>query len=96
MKARKTLRAIRMLSSMQSRGTRAYKNQNPDNPPPELSPARKEELREIFNMFDEDNSGSVDANELKKLMECIGQDVSDDDIKNMIAGHISFFFFSSL
>ena len=42
------------------------------------------EMREIFAMFDEDGSGSIDANELGGVMEALGVKVSKTKLEEMI------------
>jgi Ca2+-binding EF-hand superfamily protein len=42
------------------------------------------EMREIFAMFDEDGSGSIDANELGGVMEALGVSVSKSKLEEMI------------
>mmetsp|Transcript_14719 Transcript_14719/g.31961 ORF Transcript_14719/g.31961 Transcript_14719/m.31961 type:complete len:906 (+) Transcript_14719:68-2785(+) len=41
----------------------------------------KSKVRETFDMFDEDNSGTIDRDELRKLLEQIEPRVTEDDIK---------------
>jgi hypothetical protein len=38
---------------------------------PELSEDQKQELREAFELFDADKTGSIDLHELKVLMRCV-------------------------
>ena len=42
------------------------------------------EMREIFAMFDEDGSGSIDANELGGVMEALGVKVMKTKLEEMI------------
>mmetsp|Transcript_91681 Transcript_91681/g.245611 ORF Transcript_91681/g.245611 Transcript_91681/m.245611 type:complete len:157 (-) Transcript_91681:85-555(-) len=44
-----------------------------------------EEMREAFMVFDRDKSGSVTASELKHVMNNLGEQVSDEEVENMIA-----------
>jgi len=44
----------------------------------------KEDLKEIFDAFDMDKSGAIEHDELKKVMRSIGENVSDEDIADMI------------
>lgn len=41
----------------------------------------KSKVRETFDMFDEDDSGTIDRDELRKLLEQIEPRVTEDDIK---------------
>ncbi len=38
------------------------------------------EIREIFNHFDKDGSGTIDARELLALLRALGMDPSADDL----------------
>ncbi len=40
---------------------------------------------EAFSAFDKDSSGYIDANELRIVLEMMGQKTSDDEIYRMIA-----------
>jgi len=41
--------------------------------------------REAFNTFDEDRSGTIDSNEMKSLLEAIGETPSDEDLFKFMA-----------
>jgi Ca2+-binding EF-hand superfamily protein len=43
-------------------------------------------LKEVFEHFDADNSGSIDSDELGNVFQSMGQDLSEDELKAMIAG----------
>eukprot|EP00672_Neobodo_designis_P004997 CAMPEP_0174863586 /NCGR_PEP_ID=MMETSP1114-20130205/56505_1 /TAXON_ID=312471 /ORGANISM="Neobodo designis, Strain CCAP 1951/1" /LENGTH=318 /DNA_ID=CAMNT_0016098657 /DNA_START=63 /DNA_END=1019 /DNA_ORIENTATION=- len=45
-----------------------------------LSNAQIERLREVFNHFDADNSGSIDIEELGHVFEAMGQKLSEEDL----------------
>ncbi len=49
-----------------------------------FSEAEIEEFREAFNLFDEDRSGSISANELGQIMESLGHFPSDEDLADML------------
>merc|ERR1712087_596055 len=51
---------------------------------PGLSEEQIEEIREAFNLFDTDHSGSIDYRELKAAMHALGFDVKKDELKKMI------------
>jgi Ca2+-binding EF-hand superfamily protein len=53
---------------------------------PELSQDQKQELREAFELFDADKTGSIDLHELKVLMRALGFDVKKPDIIRMVHG----------
>lgn len=42
------------------------------------------ELREAFKVFDRDNSGTIDADELRHIMKSIGEDLTDEQIDDMV------------
>ena len=51
----------------------------------DISVEQKEEIKEIFDLFDTDGSGSIDAKELKVAMKSLGYDAKKEEIKKMIA-----------
>ena len=50
-----------------------------------LDDEQKEEIREAFNLFDTDGSGTIDARELKAAMRALGFQVKKAEIRTMIA-----------
>jgi len=54
------------------------------NPIKSLPKTEDEEMREAFKVFDRDNNGFIDAEELRFTMNNLGQPLSDDDVKAMI------------
>ena len=42
------------------------------------------ELRAAFEVFDRDGNGTISADELRHLMKSIGEDLTDQDIDEMI------------
>lgn len=44
-----------------------------------------EEARAAFKIFDRDNSGTIDAEELRQVMRSLGENVTDQEIDEMIA-----------
>ena len=64
---------------------------------PGLSEEQIEEIREAFNLFDTDHSGSIDYRELKAAMRALGFEIKKEELKKMISdidsdasGHIEF------
>lgn len=51
---------------------------------PELTEDQKQELREAFELFDVDKTGSIDLHELKVLMRALGFDVKKPDVIKMV------------
>mmetsp|Transcript_7302 Transcript_7302/g.22864 ORF Transcript_7302/g.22864 Transcript_7302/m.22864 type:complete len:218 (-) Transcript_7302:60-713(-) len=44
-----------------------------------------EELREAFNLFDTEHSGTIDARELKAALRALGFEVKKEDVRRMLA-----------
>ncbi|KAJ1515731.1 hypothetical protein HMI56_001706 [Coelomomyces lativittatus] len=53
-------------------------------PRAELTSEQKQEIREAFDLFDTDGSGSIDSKELKVAMRALGFEPKKDEIKKMI------------
>uniref|UniRef100_A0A8D0CG98 Calglandulin n=1 Tax=Salvator merianae TaxID=96440 RepID=A0A8D0CG98_SALMN len=51
----------------------------------ELSEEQKQEIREAFDLFDTDGSGSIDIKELKVAMRALGFEPKKEEIRKMIA-----------
>jgi centrin-3 len=51
---------------------------------PELTEDQKQELREAFELFDANKTGSIDLHELKVLMRALGFDVKKPEIIKMV------------
>ncbi|KAM4019754.1 centrin-2 [Anomaloglossus baeobatrachus] len=54
-------------------------------PKPELSEEQKQEIREAFDLFDTDGSGTIDVKELKVAMRALGFEPKKEEIKKMIS-----------
>ncbi|RXM31145.1 Centrin-1 [Acipenser ruthenus] len=52
---------------------------------PELAEEQKQEIREAFDLFDTDGSGTIDVKELKVAMRALGFEPKKEEIKKMIA-----------
>ena len=50
---------------------------------------QKQELREAFELFDANKTGSIDLHELKVLMRALGFDVKKPDIVKMVHGKLA-------
>ena len=44
-----------------------------------------DEIKEIFDYFDKDQGGSIDSDELKECLKCLGENVLDEEVNDMIA-----------
>jgi calmodulin len=42
------------------------------------------EIREAFNVFDKDGSGKISKDELRHIMKSLGEDLSEEEIQQMI------------
>lgn len=51
----------------------------------ELTEEQRQEIKEAFDLFDTDSSGSIDQKELKVAMRALGFEPKKDEIKKMIA-----------
>ncbi len=50
-----------------------------------LTEQQKLEIKEAFDIFDTDGSGTIDANELKVAMRALGFEPTKEELKKMIA-----------
>merc|ERR1712012_1371146 len=51
----------------------------------ELSEEQKQEIKEAFDLFDTDGSGSIDSKELKVAMRALGFEPKKEEIQKMIS-----------
>ena len=45
----------------------------------------KEDILHVFNLFDTDGSGQITLEDLRRVADELGEDISDDELRNMIA-----------
>ncbi|KAG6504852.1 probable calcium-binding protein CML13 [Zingiber officinale] len=50
-----------------------------------LSKQKRQEIKEIFDLFDTDQSGSLDAKELTVAMRALGFEMTDEDIHRLMS-----------
>jgi len=50
----------------------------------ELTEEQKQEIKEAFDLFDTDGSGSIDAKELKVAMRALGFEPKKEEVKKMM------------
>lgn len=62
----------------------ANQNETKDNKHIELSEEQRQEVREAFDLFDTEGSGTIDAKELKVAMRALGFVTTKDEIRRMI------------
>merc|ERR1711962_220620 len=60
-------------------------NRKKAGPKPELTEEQKQEIREAFDLFDADGSGTIDIKELKVAMRALGFEPKKEEIKKMIS-----------
>ncbi|KAM9850292.1 uncharacterized protein cetn4 [Aulostomus maculatus] len=53
----------------------------------ELTAEQKQEIKEAFDLFDADGTGTIDVKELKVAMRALGFEPKKEEIKKMIAEH---------
>jgi centrin-1 len=51
-----------------------------------LTDDQKQEIKEAFDLFDTDGSGSIDENELRVAMKALGFEAKDEEVHKMIVG----------
>lgn len=51
----------------------------------ELSEEQKNDIREAFNLFDSQGSGTIDTKDLKVAMRALGFEPRKEEIKKMLA-----------
>jgi len=51
----------------------------------ELSQEQTEEIKEAFNLFDTDHSGTIDIRELKAAMRALGFEMKKEEVKKLLA-----------
>eukprot|EP00118_Oscarella_pearsei_P006255 m.28395 g.28395 ORF g.28395 m.28395 type:complete len:172 (+) comp30751_c0_seq2:96-611(+) len=52
--------------------------------PPELTEEQKQEIREAFDLFDTEGTGTIDGKELKVAMRALGFEPKKEEIRKMI------------
>jgi len=83
MKTEHTLRMLKLLQMLQVQAKRLQKlsSKTGDEEAPKehkkLDPEKEAELRHVFELFDEDGSGSIDVDELGHIMKSMGLDLDD-------------------
>ncbi|XP_037377758.1 centrin-1 [Talpa occidentalis] len=55
------------------------------SPKPELTEDQKQEVREAFDLFDADGSGTIDVKELKVALRALGFEPTKEEMKKMIS-----------
>lgn len=71
------------MASLQSRGSFSRK-EKPRGRHHGLTQQKKQEIKEAFELFDTDGSGTIDAKELNVAMRALGFEMTDEQIDQMI------------
>ncbi|XP_057556382.1 centrin-1 [Hippopotamus amphibius kiboko] len=74
-----------MASSFKKSNVSSTSQKRKVGPKPELTEDQKQEVREAFDLFDADGSGTIDVKELKVAMRALGFEPRKEEMKKMIA-----------
>lgn len=95
MKTEKTLKMLKMLQTLRAQAKRAAKlaaadkMKRPGAPKApkakELAPEQEAELKQAFELFDKDGSGTIDKEELGKVMASLGVELDETALASMYA-----------
>ncbi|XP_066395296.1 probable calcium-binding protein CML13 [Miscanthus floridulus] len=61
------------------------RRERPRARPHGLTQQKRQEIKEAFDLFDTDNSGTIDAKELNVAMRALGFEMTEEQIRQMIA-----------
>ncbi|CAN6226117.1 unnamed protein product [Urochloa humidicola] len=61
------------------------RREKPRTRPHGLTKQKRQEIKEAFDLFDTDNSGTIDAKELNVAMRALGFEMTEEQINQMIA-----------
>ncbi|XP_027432326.1 centrin-1 [Zalophus californianus] len=73
-----------MASSFKKLNVASTSQKRKVGPKPELTEDQKQEVREAFDLFDADGSGTIDVKELKVAMRALGFEPRKEEMKKMI------------
>ncbi|XP_036892704.1 centrin-1 [Sturnira hondurensis] len=74
-----------MASSFKKQSAASSSQKRKAGPKPELTEDQKQEVREAFDLFDADGSGTIDVKELKVAMRALGFEPRKEEMKKMIS-----------
>ncbi|KAM5136602.1 centrin-1 [Callospermophilus lateralis] len=74
-----------MASSFKKTNVASTSQKKKVGPKPELTEDQKQEVREAFDLFDADGSGTIDVKELKVAMRALGFEPKKEELKKMIS-----------
>lgn len=72
-------------SSKKTSSGRSKSKSSSNSSPVELTDEQRQEIREAFDLFDTDGSGTIDAKELKVAMRALGFEPKKEEVRKMIA-----------
>lgn len=78
-------RRRKMASSFKKPNVASASQRRKVDPKPELTEDQKQEVREAFDLFDADGSGTIDVKELKVAMRALGFEPKKEEMKKMIS-----------
>lgn len=78
-------RQRKMASSFKKSNVASTSQKRKVGPKPELTEDQKQAVREAFDLFDADGSGTIDVKELKVAMRALGFEPRKEEMKKMIA-----------
>lgn len=78
-------RRKKMASSYKKSNVASTSQKRKVGPKPELTEDQKQEVREAFDLFDADGSGTIDVKELKVAMRALGFEPRKEEMKKMIS-----------
>lgn len=78
-------RRRKMTSSFKKPNVASASQRRKVDPKPELTEDQKQEVREAFDLFDADGSGTIDVKELKVAMRALGFEPKKEEMKKMIS-----------
>ena len=70
---------------MKPKKVQSISKSTPLPPRERLSPSDLEELKETFDLFDEDKGGTIDPSEIQKILEELGLDRRNNIVFSMIS-----------
>uniref|UniRef100_A0A1A8FE15 Centrin 4 n=1 Tax=Nothobranchius korthausae TaxID=1143690 RepID=A0A1A8FE15_9TELE len=76
------------MASSYRKGSSSASQRKKANSKVELTENQLQEIKEAFNLFDTDGTGTIDVKEIKVAMRALGFDPKKDEIKAMVADFV--------
>jgi len=85
-KTKKSLQTLKVIQMMKFKALKAERKQGEeaDRKRPDLPADKRKLLKEVFDLFDKDGSGTVSATELVEVFETLGQTISEQEARDLI------------